>query len=183
MNIVIASLAVIGLLAGAPSKTLARDVEIQTSDGPIEAEKGKMREGAKLQHRKMTADEILMLNEKASDIASLQSRYAKSDATDITPELLDKLFSSWLKDHEASRPGRALVVNSLAAALGNLLVQNAGYEWRMVTDEYGTTLGVVNEETGFIAYPIDSILKRATRGEAGFIAQLYYAAKDIKAAE
>src|ERR1700733_9934515 len=59
----------------------------------------------------------------------------------LAPEELDVVFSRWTYDDQEKEPGES-VANALGAAFGDYLVEQHGFRWVVVTDQYGTEYAV-----------------------------------------
>src|SRR5688572_3361782 len=53
---------------------------------------------------------------------------------------------------------------ALGAVLGNVFAANTRMEWAVVSNEFGTNLGLWHPDTGFVLYPLSMILKRVEAG-------------------
>jgi len=62
---------------------------------------------------------------------------------------------------------------ALGAVLGNVLATNTRMEWAVVTNEFGTNLGLWHPDTGFVLYPLSMIVKRVEVGRTVDIPALY----------
>lgn len=94
---------------------------------------------------------------------SLESAQAMSvkygSGGDLTPEELDIVFSRWMNDEEEKEPDDA-VANALGAAFGDYLVEQHGFRWVLLTDEYGTEYAVRHTLGSNTAFPRASVQKR-----------------------
>lgn len=88
------------------------------------------------------------------------------------PEELDLVFSRWMAE-DGEKESKALVSNALGAAFGAFLVEQHGFSWATVTDEYGTDYAVQHFPGPTMAFPCSSVLKRIERGELEFFQDLY----------
>lgn len=78
---------------------------------------------------------------------------------DLMPEELDVVFSRWMQDDEEKESDEA-VTNALGAAFGDYLVEQHGFRWVVVTDEYGTEYAVRHTIGKTMAFPRASVQKR-----------------------
>lgn len=76
-----------------------------------------------------------------------------------TPEELDAIFARWMQDEDDKESGNA-VANALGAAFGDYLVEQHGFCWVVVTDEYGTEVAVRHNIGETMAFPRASVQKR-----------------------
>lgn len=73
-------------------------------------------------------------------------------------------------------------MESLGVALGRVMASNIeGMDWWHVTDEYGQDVCLRYKQSTFTLHPISMITKRAARGEAIHLRQLYDAIADFVA--
>jgi hypothetical protein len=77
----------------------------------------------------------------------------------LTPEELDVVFSRWMYDEEGKESDDA-VANALGAAFGDYIVEQHGFRWVVVTDEYGTEYAVRHRLGSNTAFPRASVQKR-----------------------
>lgn len=62
---------------------------------------------------------------------------------------------------------------ALGAVLGNVLVANTRMEWAVITNEFGTNLGLRHPANGLVLYPLSMIIKRVEAGRVVDIPALY----------
>jgi Domain of unknown function (DUF3806) len=77
-------------------------------------------------------------------------------------------------ENEGFGPEQELELVSLGAVLGNVFAANTPMRWAVVTNEFGTNLGLRHPETGFVLYPLWMIVKRVEQGRAVDIPALYW---------
>lgn len=66
---------------------------------------------------------------------------------------------SWWDLPAADRPDPNPTINALGAGVGQLLVDDLGLRWALVTDEHGSELGVVGEHD-LVVLPTHAVAKR-----------------------
>jgi hypothetical protein len=90
----------------------------------------------------------------------------------ITPESLDRAWSAWLqetgKDVEEINSG----VNAVGVQFGQLLVDQAGFQWTIASDAQGTELAVIALPGlhDVLVYPANFVAKRWETQERDFLA-------------
>lgn len=99
-------------------------------------------------------------NEAASD--EMSRKYGSGGSAD--PGELDRIFARWMQEDDAKESDE-LVANALGAAFGNFLVENHGFRWVVVTDEYGAEFAVRHEVGETTVFPRAAIEKRIERQE------------------
>lgn len=102
-------------------------------------------------------EQDLWLNESLELARALGVKYASGG--DLTPEELDVVFSRWMHDEDEKESDDA-VANALGAAFGDYLVEQHGFRWVVVTDEYGTEYAVKHTTGQTTAFPRASVEKR-----------------------
>lgn len=102
-------------------------------------------------------EQDLWLSESLGLARALGVKYASGG--DLTPEELDVVFSRWMHD-EDEKESDDTVANALGAAFGDYLVEQHGFRWVLVTDEYGTEYAVRHNLGQTMAFPRASVQKR-----------------------
>lgn len=92
------------------------------------------------------------------------------DRTETDLEKAQEVF-----ENEGFGPAQQQELLALGAVLGNVLVANTPMRWAVVTNSFGTHLGLRHPETGFVLYPLSMILKRVEGGREVDIPALYRA--------
>ena len=105
-----------------------------------------------------------MDNEDAAwidDCIALGKRIAKfyGESAELTPTALDRVFNAWKADAASDKPSNSEIAQGLGCTFGHFLVCRHGARWVVVTDNFGTALAVVNSQTGWRTFPIDSVLE------------------------
>jgi hypothetical protein len=78
---------------------------------------------------------------------------------DLTPEELDVVFSRWVHE-EGEKEADDLVADALGAAFGQHFVEQHGFRWVVLTDQYGTDYAVRHSIGESTAFPKASVQKR-----------------------
>jgi hypothetical protein len=90
---------------------------------------------------------------------------------EMGPEELDLIFSRWMHETQ-DKEQNEYIAEALGAVFGAYLVQKHGFEWVVVTDEYGTEYAVKHLVKDTIAFPRASIEKRIEDEEPEFFQRL-----------
>lgn len=64
-------------------------------------------------------------------------------------------------------------LQSLGVVLGDVFVQDMGFEWIVVQDEYGRNPAIHHPDKSIILFPLTMISKRIERGENPDVFELY----------
>jgi hypothetical protein len=73
---------------------------------------------------------------------------------------LDNIFAGWAKNFQNEKFQKKQMAEGLGSLFGELLTIDFGFGWKMVEDEHGVELALVDENTGSIVFPINSVWKR-----------------------
>jgi hypothetical protein len=76
------------------------------------------------------------------------------------------------------KPEQTYELQSMGIVLGDVFVQDKGFHWIMVEDEYGRDPAIKFEDTSIIAFPLTMISKRIERGEEVDVFDLYNGVAD-----
>ena len=74
---------------------------------------------------------------------------------------------------EVFSPDQTYELQSLGIVLGDVFVQDMGFHWVIVQDEYGRDPAIQFQETSVILFPLTMISKRIERGERVDVFDLY----------
>jgi hypothetical protein len=141
---------------------------------------------------KVSGDSILTMTSEASN---LSSSYALEDLSpeikqDITRKLkdaelliikyngslpkikydskvLDDVFQKWIVSDDKSKESPEYVIDALGAAFGEDIVNSLNCEWKVLTDNYGTDLTVINKEFEITSFPFSSAEKAYNENKVG----------------
>ena len=70
-------------------------------------------------------------------------------------------------------PEQTYELQSMGIVLGDVFVQDMGFHWIMVEDEYGRDPAIKFQDTSVLLYPLTMISKRIERGETVDVFDLY----------
>ncbi len=102
------------------------------------------------------------LEENRQLAAAMGIKYGSGGA--LTLEELDVVFGRWTLEVEDKEPAMT-VANALGSAFGDFVVEQHGFSWVVVTDQYGTDYAVKHPVLELIAFPSSSVAKRIERNE------------------
>ncbi len=96
---------------------------------------------------------------------------------------MDTIFARWLND-EDPKEEPDVVANALGAAFGEWFVERLGFQWMVITDQYGSEYAVRHKLEENTAFPRASVEKRIKSRETEFFDSIYLIVlQNLKAAE
>lgn len=122
----------------------------------------------------LTEAEETWVREAIALARSLVGSLSPSDqAAPLEPAALDRAYSAWLTAPKKAEAND--VINAFGAALGQRMIDDFGFSWAIVIDDYGTELAVhgLPGAADILVFPQNLIAKRYEAGESGFIEPLY----------
>jgi hypothetical protein len=105
--------------------------------------------------------------------ARLAAQYTGKEEALPSLDLLGETFAAWAAAPRASRGEPNAIVNALGLALGQHLVNGAGLEWAVVSDEHGTDIAVHGEPGKILLFPTNATAKRCEAGEYRFFSHFF----------
>lgn len=127
----------------------------------------------KQETRALTPGEVRAVARLNTASLGIVQRYVPGvQENDLTPQTLDRAYTAWLKDGRADKPDANAVIPAFGVRLGMLALKSCKGDWLHVKDNYGEAVAIEFGHAGRQVYPIDSVNKRYSRGEAGFFADL-----------
>lgn len=87
---------------------------------------------------------------------------------------LDAVWVRWQSDtNNPDRPDANTVVNALGLCFGQQLVDRLGFRWAVITDDYGTEMGLIAQPGDITVFPANMTAKRLEKGAHPFFADLF----------
>lgn len=121
----------------------------------------------------LTRDEQAWLQDQRAALGSLPSAAAIAAPSKSTRlQTCDALLRWWHRQPGESRPDPNELVSACGVALGDVLSEELGLEWKIITDAFGTDLGLWREQGHIVLSPTHSIAKRFAEGADGFVVDL-----------
>lgn len=120
----------------------------------------------------LTEGERTWIGEQLVLAANFVKTASPSDADQaMTLAALDRAFAAWLVTPDSDDQTINGVINCVGVALGQSLVDGAGFEWVIATDEAGTDIAILAlPDTGkVLIYPTNFVAKRWERRESDFL--------------
>ena len=90
----------------------------------------------------------------------IYAAFNKKDSGPVTYEGMDKVFKLWAEDKSDTKVENEEMANAFGCLFGEMLKTEFGFEWHLIEDQYGTEKALIDEKTGSIVYPINSVWKR-----------------------
>lgn len=88
-------------------------------------------------------------------------------------ELLGTTFATWAQLPPDRREHPNVVVNALGLAFGQHLVNAAGLQWAVVSDEKSTDIAVHGQPGDILVFPANATAKRCESGDYDFFTGLF----------
>ncbi|RKT77241.1 uncharacterized protein DUF3806 [Terracoccus luteus] len=113
--------------------------------------------------RPLEADERARID---AALARLDEMGIDVDDIDAVGEGFDEAHRAWQQDQSRDS---AQVVDTFAVAIGEHLARHSARDWAVVTDVFGTDLGLVAARAETVVVPHNLVGSRWMRGERGWI--------------
>lgn len=123
----------------------------------------------------LRSSELKWLDEQRAALGKLGQLAGVAPGTDLL-RTADAVIVYWHSQPESARPDPNEVVNAAGVALGDALAKAHGLEWKIVTDAYGTDMGLWwNDGDGKVLSlaPTHSVAKRFADGRSGYVVELF----------
>jgi hypothetical protein len=133
----------------------------------------------------LNQNELLSIQARLENASKFIERFSPSDSgAPLTLAALDRAFAAWLASEPAAAEINA-IINCVAIAFGQALVDKAGLQWVVATDEHGAELAVhgLPNRGDVLVYPANFVAKRWDRRESNFLEEaLRRIAHDVQSA-
>ncbi len=126
----------------------------------------------------LQSEQINWLKNRQQDLHHFISEFSPIDSfpridayNRIGLDVLDRAFASALRSGSSDPQITERVIGTIGVAFGQRLVNEAGFEWVIVTDDYGTELAVraFPEKAEIVICPMDFVAKRWEDGVTNFL--------------
>jgi hypothetical protein len=104
-------------------------------------------------------NETLETEQKASEGLKL-CQMVLNTSNPICPALLDKAFLKICEHRGKISESNDELAESLGAYFGRLLKKEFNMSWHYIDDEYGREKALIDEKSGSVIFPVNSVLKR-----------------------
>ena len=118
----------------------------------------------------LTDDDIKRLDEQRAVVTRNLTEDSKPKF-EMAPGKLGTLRA--LLDAKIFKPNQTYELQSMGIVFGDVFVQDMGFRWVMVEDEYGRDPAIKYQDTSTILFPLTMISKRIERGEDVDVFDLY----------
>jgi hypothetical protein len=118
----------------------------------------------------LTADERDQIKENISAGIKICKTFMVSNSEMITAQDLDICFQKWAE--QTSKFTHEEIANGLGSLFGEILATEFGLSWKMVEDDIGKEIALLDEESGSIIFPINTVWKRI---EPSINAEVFFA--------
>ena len=86
--------------------------------------------------------------------------------------LCDEFIRWWHREPVEQRINPNIIVNLAGVAIGDVLARECRLTWKIITDEFGTDLGLWRAEGQIVVLPIHSVAKLFADEHDGFVVDL-----------
>jgi hypothetical protein len=121
----------------------------------------------------LNASEVKWLGQMQEGSRVLEQLYLGSSNGLPDVKALDEVWTRWQSDTSPERPDPNTVVNALGLCFGQHLVDRLGFRWAVITDKYGTEMGLIAQPGDVTVFPANMTAKRLEDGAHPFFAELF----------
>ncbi|MBK9563846.1 MAG: DUF3806 domain-containing protein [Saprospiraceae bacterium] len=99
----------------------------------------------------------------------------------FSPKCIDKAIESWFSDSLEQSIGVDINIysNAMASAWGQYLADKLGMEWHVITDNYGTEIGLYHKINNTTIFPFNSTSKAFNNKSFDLISIITQSTKEI----
>jgi hypothetical protein len=123
--------------------------------------------------RDIDNDDRDWITAQVSNGLALLNRYGIAEPRRVSAPKIGIAVSGWRKDVAPDRPDEGNASRALGCLLGHLAVLSGFGNWVVVTDGFGTALGVQRAESEWLFHPLDVVSKRMQNEPVEEIASAY----------
>jgi len=110
-------------------------------------------------------------SEKAIDFVAKYSEFKKSEK--IKFRNLDASIENWKNADKNTREKTEEVIDMIGALFGQTLVEKLNFEWKLITDQYGTDFTVIDKKYFVNGFPFSSVQKSVLKHRPNSLNEIY----------
>jgi hypothetical protein len=133
---------------------------------PAEGVPGDPRPAARPKHEPLTDAEQAYLSNQLTTAAVIARGYTAREEELPSLASLDATWRAWHNDTSEARVDANAFVNAIGAALGQHLVRDLSLDWAIISDDFGTDLGLFGEPGAITVFPVNMLVKRIDEAES-----------------
>ncbi|MCI5054653.1 MAG: DUF3806 domain-containing protein [Flavobacteriales bacterium] len=128
--------------------------------------------------RQLNKEDQLWVEQQLTVYEEMLQHYLNT-SNDYGPETIDIIFEKALPEVDNKAIEAQTVASAIGCAMGEGLKRQLGFEWVIVSDNFGTDLALINHSTTWTAFPISSVWKRLESKETGFVSAIFQSFKTM----
>ena len=109
--------------------------------------------------------------EKGIDFVVKYSEFKKNEKIEF--HYLDKSIENWKKSDDNSREKVEEVIDMIGALFGKTFIEKLNFEWKIITDEYGTDFTVIDKKYFVNGFPFSSVQKSVLENRPNSLNTIY----------
>jgi hypothetical protein len=156
-------LIVMGLLSfifGCTDKPNKKTIEVDKQSINVISTEGE--ENYKYDLIDLTAEQRDFINQNVSHSKKVISKYlGDGSGGTVDSKALDKVLAKWSTSTGNKESAKELV-DAIGAAFGQEIVDELDFEWKVITDQYGTDITVIHKKYVVNGFPFSSVQKAVT---------------------
>jgi hypothetical protein len=112
----------------------------------------------------LTNEQVKFIQDKLVEAKILIQKYHQDPTgNDFDSKIIDQVLSNWRNDMSKDKKSAKEIIDIFGAAFGQGIVDELNCEWKVLTDQYGTDLTVINKKFVVNGFPFSSVQKVVTK--------------------
>lgn len=112
------------------------------------------------QIKDFSASESAKLSQDIQVGKKILSEFSKNASEKVNAKILDQTFKGWAESNNRKIFTTQQIADGLGTIFGELLKADFSFAWRMIEDDHGLEPALVDEKTGSIVFPVNTVWKR-----------------------
>lgn len=117
-------------------------------------------ENYKIDLADLNNEQVKFIQDKLVEAKILIRKYYQDSIDKLfDSKIIDQVLSNWRNDMSKDKKSAEEIIDIFGAAFGQGIVDELNCEWKVLTDQYGTDLTVVNKRFVVNGFPFSSVQK------------------------
>lgn len=122
----------------------------------------------------LNSEQIEFIRDKSKQAQEFVAKYSEFNIdSEIEFQHLDESIENWKNSDQNNREKPEEVIDILGALFGQTLVRKLNFEWKIITDQYGTDFTVIDKKYFVNGFPFSSVQKSVTEYRPNSLNEIY----------
>ncbi len=122
----------------------------------------------------LNTEQIEFIKDKSKQATEFVAKYSEfKKESEMEFQYLDASIENWKNADQNNREKPEEVIDIIGALFGKTLVEKLNFEWKLITDQYGTDFTVIDKKYFVNGFPFSSVQKSVTENRPNSLNEIF----------